>query len=270
MKRLIFIPLIVFFVPLSAQQLTMEDASDPVNMQTRFAVDLESYLFHSNAQFYAVRAGYHYGLKNERHLLGMSLPFVHTIFQDDYSGFENTTGVGDLKMSYIFVPFLESRPIGTERVSITFDVTAPTGESELGRGAGVWVYKPGLVLKSRLSQAVICYPEVRYQFSGNNANSAGGSDGVPDPEDPEVDDKVQNLSMSLPAVIQVEKWNGWFALNAIYMRSFTEQTNFFFVRTDFGKIIGRKSSACLRIAKFIGGQPRLNVVVQANMTFFVN
>lgn len=270
MKRLIFIPLIGFFLQSAAQQLTIEDASDPVNMHTRFAIDFESYIFHSNAQFYSIRAGYYYGLKNERHLLGMSLPWVHTIFQGDYGGYENTTGVGDLKMSYVYVPFQESRPVGTERVSLALDVTAPTGESELGRGAGVWVYKPGLILKSRLSQAVVCYPEVRYQFSINEANTQGGSDGVPDPEDPEPDQKVQNLSMSLPAIIAVDKWNGWFALNAMYIRSFTEQTNFFFMRTDFGKVIGRKSSACLRIAKFIGGQPRLNVVVQANITFFVN
>jgi hypothetical protein len=116
---------------------------------------------------------------------------------------------------------------------------------------------------------VVCYPEVRFQFSGDEANSGAGSDGAPDPEDPEKDDKLQNLSVSFPAMVNIETWDGWFSLNALYTRSFIERTNFFFLRMDIGKVFGRKSCASLRITKFIAGQPRLDVLLQANLTFFI-
>lgn len=252
-----------------SQQLNSDNASDPVTMQSRAAIDVESYIFHNNAQFYALRLGYFYGLKNERHTFGMSLPLVHTIFEADYAGFENTTGFGDLKMSYMFVPYIVKNSIGMERVSLSFDVTAPTGEYRLGRGAGAWLYKPGIILTLRPGPALAFYPEMRFQFSGSEANSQGGTDGAPDPDDPERDNTVQNLSLSIPLVAQIEDWSGWFSFNVLYTRSFTEKTNFLFLRTDFGKMMGPRSSAALRITKFIAGQPRLNVVVQANVSFFM-
>lgn len=251
------------------QQLSTEYASDPVAMKGRLAIDVESYLFHNDAQFYALRLGYYYGLRNERHLFGMSLPLVHTVFSADYAGFENTTGFGDLKMSYLFVPYSARGTIGLERVSVAFDVTAPTGEYRLGRGAGAWLYRPGVIFTLRPGPLVAFYPEIRYLFSGGDANSQAGSDGTPDPDDPEKDYATRNLSMSLPLVAQIENWKGWFAFNLLYTRSFTENTNFFFVRSDFGKMMGTNSSASLRITKFIGGQPRLNVVVQVNFSFFM-
>jgi hypothetical protein len=250
-------------------QITLEDASDPASMISRITLDLESYSFENNARFYAFRPGYYYGLRNERHLLGVSLPFMHNVFEGDYAGFENTTGFGDLKMSYLFVPYHERDVIGVERVTFSFDILSPTGEYKLGRGAGTWLYKPGVILKWRLAEAVLLYPELRFQFSGGDANSGAGSDGVPDAEDPEKDDKVQNLSFSLPATVNIENWNGWFSLNVLYTRSFTEKTDFLFLRTDLGKVIGKYSCASLRITKFIAGQPRLDLVVQANLTFFM-
>ena len=257
------------FLQTSAQELSLDQAGDPVSMVSRITIDVESYSFENNAMFYVLRPGYYYGLRSERHLVGMSVPFMHNVFEGNYAGFENTTGFGDLKMSYLFVPFLKKNVIGIERATFSFDVTAPTGEYKLGRGAGTWLYKPGVIIKWRIAEAVVFYPEIRFQFSGSEANSAAGSDGSPDPEDPEKDEEVQNLSMSLPAIVNIDSWNGWFSLNVLYTRSFTEKTDFLFLRTDLGKVIGRKSCASLRITKFIAGQPRLDLVVQANVTFFM-
>lgn len=244
-------------------------ASDPVTMKTKTAIDAESYFFYGGAQFYALRFGYSYGLKSEKHLVGMSMPFVHTIFNADYAGFENTSGIGDLKLSYLFVPYLKKNAIGLERVSVAFDVTAPTGDYTAGRGAGTWLYKPGLILTMRSSSEVGFYPEMRFQISGSDANSQGGSDGLPDPNNPEKEKRLQNLTVSCPMIVQVKEWDGWFSLNVLYAHSFTEQTGFLFLRTDFGKMIGDNTSASLRITKFIAGQPRLNVMVQANVQFFL-
>src|SRR5687768_117879 len=85
------------------QQPTLFNASDPATMRTHASIDVESYLFHNDSEFYALRFGYHYGLRGERHRFGMALPLVHTVFQGDYQGFENTTGFGDLKVTYLWV-----------------------------------------------------------------------------------------------------------------------------------------------------------------------
>jgi hypothetical protein len=268
--RLLFLLLMVSTLSRSlAQEMLLGEASNPVSMRSRGAVDIETYIFHNEAQFYALRLGYNYGLRNERHLFGMSLPLVHTVFKADYAGFENTTGFGDLKMSYFFVPYVRENVAGLARVTVSLDVTAPTGEYLLGRGAGAWLYKPGVIFTISPGPALSFYPEIRFQFSGSDANIQAGTDGVPDPDDPEKDSKVQNMSLALPMVAELEEWQGWFAVNALFTRSFAENTNFFFVRTDIGKMMGDRASASLRITKFIAGQPRLNVVVQASAVFFM-
>ncbi len=168
------------------------DASDPATMKSRVTTDLESYFFVGGARFYAVRLGYEYGLQNQKHLFGLSLPLVHNIFAANYGGYENTTGIGDLKMRYMFVPWQKSDNSGLQRVSTYFEMTAPTGQSELGRGTGTWVYKPGVIFTFRPNPFVAFYPEIKYSFSTKEANSLGG-DGAPDQSDPDIDGLIKNL-----------------------------------------------------------------------------
>src|SRR5690349_21688589 len=85
----------------------LKNASDPVSMRSRITADIESYFYFDESQFYAFRPAYYYGLKNERFLIGMSIPVVHNIFKGDYQGFENTTGMGDLRMTAMYVPFFK-------------------------------------------------------------------------------------------------------------------------------------------------------------------
>ena len=201
--------------------------------------------------------------------MGITVPFFHNIFNGNYAGYENTSGIGDLKMIYMAVPYMKKGTLGFERLSTYLELSAPTGEEKLGRGAGVWMYKPGVIAAFHATTAVSFYPEIRYQFSTESANTQAGSDGNPDAEDAEDDGKVQTLVLELPAVVVLEKWNGWFALHAQYIRSFSEGTNFFFMRIDLGKMIGKRTSGALNIQKFIAGQPRLDLVIQAKFQFFM-
>lgn len=243
------------------------DASDPATMRSRFTADFESYFFVGEAKHYAMRFGYDYGLQNQKHLFGLSLPIVHAIYAADFGGYENTTGVGDLKMRYMFVPYQEDKVSGLQRVSAYLELTAPTGESQLGRGAGTWVYRPGMIFTFRPSPFVAFYPEIKYQFSTQDANILSGD--APDPEDTDVDGPISNLVFSVPAVAMVSSWHGWAGLNATYIQSFSEETYYVFMRLDFGTMIGQKTSAALHITKFIAGQPRLDVLVQAKFQFFI-
>lgn len=261
----LFLVLITNFA--TAQIISVSDASDPACLKTRPVLDIESYFFEQPAQFYALRFGFLYGI-GEKHLVGISVPFLHNVFEEDYQGFENTTGIGDIRMHYM-TGFSTGKSIGLSRISPYFEMTAPTGDSQSGRGAGTWLYKPGVIFTFQASPEIAFYPEVRFQFSGDEANSQGGSDGMPDPEDPEDDGKFQMLTFQIPAVVQLEPIQGWFAINAQYMQSFTEDEYFIFLRMDFGKMIGQKTSASLAISKFIAGQPRLNVFVQAKFQFFL-
>lgn len=268
MKSIFNIYFILFSFTLFAQESNVYELSDPTTMRSRIPLDLDSYFFFEGDQFYAIRLGFIYGLQNERHSLGMSIPYVHNIFTQDYAGFENTTGIGDIKMIYTGVPYVNKGGIGLTKVSMLFETTAPTGDYRLGRGAGAWLFKPGVILSYKLAPEIGIFPEVKFQFSGQEVNSQGGDD-LPDPDDPDKDGKMQNLNISLPVVLVLDSWDGWFSLNGQYARSFTEQTNFFFMRMDIGKMMGKRSSAALNISKFIAGQPRINVMVQARFQFLL-
>jgi hypothetical protein len=244
------------------------DASDPATMKSRVTADLETYFFVADARYYAMRFGYEYGLQNQKHLFGLSIPIVHNIFLADFGGYENTTGIGDLKMRYMFVPYDKTDNAGLQRVSPYFEMTAPTGESALGRGTGTWVYKPGAIFTFRPNPFVAFYPEVKYSFSTQEANSLGG-DSAPDQGDPDIDGLIRNLTVSLPVVALVTNWQGWVGMNTMYTKSFSEDTYYLFLRLDFGKMIGEKTSASLNVSKFIAGQPRLDALVQVKFQFFL-
>lgn len=244
------------------------DASDPGTMKSRVTTDFETYFFVAGAKYYALRLGYEYGLQNERHLFGISLPLVHNVFLADYGGYENTTGIGDIEMRYLFVPYLKTDNSSFQRVSTYFEMTAPTGTSELGRGTGTWVYKPGMIFTFRPNPFVAFYPEVKYSFSTKEANGLGG-DGAPDQSDPDVDGLIKNLTIAVPAVALVTDWRGWVGVKATYIQSFSEETYYLFLRLDFGKMIGEKTSAAINVSKFIAGQPRLDALVQVKFQFFI-
>lgn len=243
-------------------------AADPANMNSRIRVDVESYFFYQPARLYAVRLGYIYGLRNERHLFGLSVPFVHSIFDEDYQGFENTTGIGDFEMWYM-TSFYTGKSIGFSRISPFLEISAPTGEYLLGRGAGSWLYKPGIVFTWVIDPQVAFYPQVRYQFSGKEANSTSSISGIPDIEHPEKDGKLRNLSVELPVVVQFEPLQAWLGINTQYQQALAIDEYFLFMRLDFGKMITERTAASLHLSKFIAGQPRLNVVAQARLQVFL-
>jgi len=253
-----------------AQQpsVTAYDASDPSFIRSHVRTSAQSYNFYENADFYSLQVGFYYGI-GTRHLMGISIPFYHNIFNGDYGGFENTTGIGDIKMTYMISAFNAKGPAGLQRISPFLEVSAPTGEYELGRGAGAWIYKPGIIFSFRPIPEVSFYPEIKYQFSTEEVNSQSGSDGLPDPEDPTKDLKYKNLIINFPITMVLNQWNGWFSLNGQYARSFTENVDFIFLRMDIGKMLGDRTSAALNISKFIAGQPRLNVVIQARFNFYL-
>jgi len=245
------------------------EASNPTYIRSYIKTSAESYDYFENAAFYSLQLGYFYRI-GEKHLTGISIPFYHNIFNGNYAGYENTTGIGDIRMSYMFNALHKKvEGPGLQRISPYIELSAPTGEYQLGRGAGAWLYKPGIIFSFRPIQEVSFYPEIKYQFSIGNANSDGSSDGQPDPDDPDKDGKYQNLVMNFPVVMVLKDWDGWFSLNAQYGHSFTEKVDFFFLRMDVGKMLGDYTSASLNISKFIAGQPRLNLVIQAKFNFYL-
>lgn len=250
------------------KEVTAFEASNPAYIRSHIRTAAESYDFFDNATFYALQLGYYYGIGN-RHLAGLSIPFYHNIFNGDYGGYENSTGIGDIRMSYMLNALDKkvSGP-GLQRISPYVEVSAPTGESQLGRGAGTWLFKPGVIFSFSPIEEVSFYPEVKYQFSIGEANSQG-SDGLPDPEDPTKDRQYRNLAMALPMVMVLKDWEGWFSVNVQYGRSFTEDEDFLFLRADIGKMMGNYTSGSLNISKFIAGQPRLNLVIQAKFNFYL-
>lgn len=272
-KRNIFLYAIclLFSGTLCAQNaIDSREPYNPVNMQSRLNLDFDSYYFVAENRFFAFRPGFYYGVPGKRHLMGITFPVVHSIFSGDFAGFENTTGIGDVKFTYIGVPVETKDALGLQRISTFLEVTAPTGNEILGRGTGAWVFKPGVAFSFRPDAAFHIFPQINFQFSSARLNSLGGGDGVPDLEDPSLNDKLKVISLSVPATFVVDDWAGWISLHPEYIHTFVEDTYFLFLRFDLGKMIGERTAASLNITKFIAGQPRLETMFRVRFSYFLD
>gem|GEM_PF-836381 len=242
---------------------------DPANTQTRIVTDFDSYYFSGGHRFYSMRFGYDYGIPNNRHRMGIAIPVVHCIFNGDFAGFENTTGIGDIRFTYVGVPYLSKDPLGLQKVAASMEVTTPTGNYRLGRGVGSWVFRPGLTLSYQLDMDWYLFPQVRFQFSTTEVNSRAGADGLPDLNDPQKDEQLQNINLTIPTYYMLRDWQGWIGLTVDTDFTFVEDTYFLFVKTEVGKMLTPKTSALLQITQFVAGQPRLNTVFSAHINFFL-
>jgi hypothetical protein len=242
---------------------------DPVNTESRVGLDLDTYYFVAENRFYALRPAYFYSIPNKRHVMSLSIPVVHSIFSGDFAGFENTTGIGDIKFTYLGVPYQSNDALGLQRVTAFLEVTAPTGNERLGRGTGAWVYKPGIVLTYRPDVAFHLFPQINFQFSTANLNSLGGGDGVPDLIDPDKEDQLKVMTISLPGTFALDVWQGWITLTPEYIHTFQEDTYFVFLKMEVGKMISDRTSASLQINRFIAGQPRLETHFRVRLNFFL-
>jgi hypothetical protein len=267
-RRLVLLGILGLGVIHGSAGQDLSGAYDAANMYTRASLDFDSYFFVESNRMYVIRGSFYYGLNNQRHLFGLSVPVVHSIFSGDYAGYENTIGIGDIRFTYNAAVIVPSNPLRSlRRVSFLFDASAPTGNEVLGHGVGTWMFRPGLMGYYRPDPAIAIYPEVRFQFSGGEGNLGG--DGNPDYEDTGVDGGFQAIAVNLPFVAEMTSWQGWFSLNPRYMYSLSEETSFLFLRADVGKMLGDHSSGALQISKFIAGQPRLDLLVQVNFTVWL-
>lgn len=273
-KLLPFILYLAAVMPLLAQESegTVETYGpyDPANTQSRIATDFDSYYFTGGHRFYWARFTYDYGIPNNRHRMGISIPVVHCIFNGDFAGFENTTGIGDLRFTYVGIPYLATNTVfGLKKIAMGLEVTTPTGNERLGRGVGSWVFRPGVTFTYQADMDLYIFPQVRFQFSTSDVNSRAGNDGVPDLEDPENDEQLQNINLTIPTIFLLRDWDGWIGLTVDTDFTFVEDTYFLFIKTEVGKMLGRKTSAMLQITQFVAGQPRLSTVVSAHVNFFL-
>ncbi len=242
---------------------------NPTVMRSRIALDTDAYYFVASTYLYGIRPSYFFGLPNNKHTMGITVPFIHSIFAGDFGGYENTTGIGDIKFTYYGVPFQSEDLLGFNRLTFALEVTAPTGNEQVGRGTGAWVYKPALVANIRPIPNAFFFPQINFQFSTSPLNSLGGGDGLPDPEDTDLERQLQVLGASFPFTLTIEQAEAWFTLSADYLYSFSESTSFLFIRMDVGKMLGKNTSGGLQISKFVAGQPRLETLVRARFNFFL-
>lgn len=269
--RLITILLLLTSASQCFAQSVMDDKRpyDPLNMESRIDLELDSYYFVAENKFFAFRPSFHYGIPNARHQMSLSVPFVHSIFSGDFAGFENTTGIGDFTFTYIGVPYLSKDALGFQRIAAFIEITAPTGNELLGRGVGAWVYKPGIAFTYRPDVAFHLFPRISFQFSTSDLNSLGGGDGLPDLEDPDKEEKLKVITFSFPATFAIDSWDGWITLNPEYTHTFVEDTYFLFLRMELGKMIGERTAASMQITRFIAGQPRLETIIRIRLNFFL-
>lgn len=242
---------------------------DPSNTASRIPVAFNSYYYSGGHRLYSMRFGYHYGAANGRHLIGVDLPIVHVIFNADYGGFENTTGVGDLQLNYLAIPYQSENILGLTKVAGYLQVSVPIGNERLGRGAGAWIYSPGVIFTCKPGHSWYFFPEIRFQLSGTEANSPGGSDVLPNLDDAQPE-KMRHFSLAIPTHYVLREWKGWVGLSADYTYTNIEKNYYLFLRTEVGKMIGTHTAASLHLTRFLAGQPRLETIFRIKINFFLD
>lgn len=266
---LLFVLTQLVTLTIHAQELTVYDMADPAVARSRVGVTVESYFFRTGPTFYKVMPSYYYALPNHRHLFSLAVPFVHNVFMEDLGGFENTTGLGDVQMSYLTVPVLKDDPLGFNRLSIYGTLSAPTGEYLVGRGAGTWLFKPGMIFRLQAAPEVCFYPQIAFQISASETNSLGGGQNLPDPSNLVPHRKLQNILFQWPAVVVISAADSWFGINPEYIYSFDERTAYVFFEVSVGKMLNPTTSGTVRISRFVAGQPTLIALVGVDFNFFL-
>lgn len=249
--------------------LTIYDFADPTLARTNFGMGVNSYLFTGGTIYYEAVPGFSYALPDARNMLTIEVPFMHNIFPGDFGGYENTTGIGDVRMRYQTVPIKKKDPLGFKQLTFYGELTAPTGAYIFGRGAGTWLIKPGVMATIQASPQVAFYPEVRFQFSASEASRLGGGQNLPNPDSFQRNRKLQEYVLQFPVVMVLESANTWLRINPEFIQSFNEGVSYLFFEGEVGKMLGDWSSASVNISRFIAGQPRLAVIVEAQFRFYL-
>lgn len=248
--------------------VTVHEGVDPTWVRSAVVLDIGSYVYHQPARFYAATLRYHYGLQNKQHLFGLAIPFVHSVYDQDLRGFENTVGLGDIRM-YYRGRFNTGETTGITHAAPSLEISAPTGAYLLGRSAGAWLYQPGMSLVCDLHPNLSMYPALSFQFSGVKVNSLAGAHGTPDPQNTDRDTALRNMHLTLPMMLKLDGPQAWFGIVPEYITSFSEREYFIFFGTEAGMMLADKTLGMLRVTKFVAGLPRVNIVAEARLQFFL-
>lgn len=250
--------------------LGINNPSNPTLTLTQFRFDLDSYFFVGENRVIAARPSFEYGFNSQRHLARIEVPVLSTFYSGNFQGFERRVGLGDINFGYKVLPYLDRSGRKTlQAVALALDITSPTGDQSIGLGLGQWQYEPSLTLEFRPSAFFAVYPRASYNFTVDDVNGqplpGGGT--IPDPGEDQ--QSFETMVLDANTVIELVDWQGWFAINPIFLRNFRENYSIVALGADIGKMIGPKSSANLHFVQFVGGQPRLQTQVSAQFHFFL-
>ncbi len=190
----------------------------------------------------------------DNHELSVDLPLIRS----EYTGIENLSGLGDIKLNYKALTYESKLRVRTLASSSAYvSLSLPTGDEFSGHGAGVPIIIPGFRLAYRPVEQIAIYPDIHYTHSFGEANSAWGggiSGGVPDDPATEVR-KIR--SSQVEVFFNAELNEAWLGIAPVYSYDFIGKEGTLNIRPEIGKLFASSFSVKISGSFYVAGRRRL-------------
>jgi hypothetical protein len=206
---------------------------------------------------------------NDQNKLDAEIPILRTAYEDT----GNTTGIGDIRLRYFYVPYnADDSDHWFTAAGLSVDVYLPTGDEETGHGAGSTLLAPGVTFGVRAASWLDIFPILSYQHSfGAGRWEPGGTDpgGVippPDESDEEVDMRGVRAEAILVAPLPRD---AWIQIIPLYSRNLVNGDHALNVRVMLGKMLNTKNALQFEYQREFVNQRSLQNMIRIAWSYFL-
>jgi hypothetical protein len=189
-----------------------------------------------------------------RHQLEVEIPFVRSV----YPGIENLTGLGDVKVGYLYVFYQRKSVIeALTHASASLKVSFPTGNPNEGHGVGKMVFNPSFFASFKPVEEISIHPSVKFFISEKNIDGdwAGGFPGAVPGSGLSEGERLKALQ--LDAAFNYEFNQAWIGVAPIYAYEFNQHDFTINLRPEAGVLLSEKFMIKINSTFYLAGERRL-------------
>jgi hypothetical protein len=257
--------LIVLYIPIVALSQEQEiKPFDPTQINTAVSLDGHRYdLF--EGEIYQLRVKGQYGFAENRHQFALSVPYMTS---DKFSGIERQTGIGDVRVNYLFKFKDEMDTEMPKSFAFGLDFNIPTGDVDAGHGIGAVVISPVLHYAVWPVPTVAAFLSARYAHSTKYVEGAWWGGGTIPGGDPNLEPKVRDLMLDAKGLIQIGD-GGWLSISANYVQYIDEKDYTINIVPELGKIWNQKFSLHIQSVVWLGGRKKAKNITSFHLRYFL-